>query len=311
MSSSFFLLLSLLIFLPLPSSLSILTSPFFIPPPSSSFCPFPSSSSEIPTPIFDKSSLSNPNEVRTLHFHLNLTLDFSSKTLTGSNTLSLISLLENLPEVHLDIRAMSIFKVQDQHQNLLKYVIEANPFDESIGQRLRIFLAAKIAKFELFKITIFYQTTENATALNWLAPEQTTSKTLPYLFSQCESIHCRTLAPLQDTPGVKATYSADMLVPADVSMFMSANLTRVVNASSTHRLFSFNCSVPIPSYLLAVIAGNLEQVQVGRRTFVISEPNDLPVYAKELSDLEVYLETVESYVTPYQWGEYKIVILPG
>ena len=36
-----------------------------------------------------------------------------------------------------------------------------------------------------------YSTTPASTALAWLTPEQTAGKEQPFLFTQCEAIHCR------------------------------------------------------------------------------------------------------------------------
>lgn len=278
------------------------------PSPAQSFLTFSSSEIDI---LYDESTLSNINEVRTSHFHLSLVLDFDEQTLSGTNELTMISLTDGLQEVHLDIRNMTINQVMDQDFNSLTFQIEANPFgDESIGDRLRIQLRQKPALFSTFKIIVTYRTSPTATALNWLKPEQTSTKTHPYLFSQCESIHCRTVAPLQDTPSIKSTYSANITVSSSVAVFMSANKTNQYNLSENQTTYEFKCSIPIPSYLLAIISGNVVEKQVGPRTFVITEPNDMPAFSKELEDMEVYLKTVEDYITPYQWGYYKIVILP-
>jgi leukotriene-A4 hydrolase len=61
------------------------------------------------------------------------------------------------------------------------------------------------------KIRIQYATTPTADAIQWLEPQQTEGKKYPYLFTQCQAIHCRTLVPIQDTPGNKV-YHHDITI---------------------------------------------------------------------------------------------------
>lgn len=68
-------------------------------------------------------------------------------------------------------------------------------------------------------------------------PEQTAGKKLPYLYTQCEDIACRSLSPMQDTPAVRITYDANIKVPNDFVVKMSANQTSEKQFNSTFKSF--------------------------------------------------------------------------
>ena len=72
-------------------------------------------------------------------------------------------------------------------------------------------------------------------------------------------------------------------------------------------------SIPIPSYLIAFSVGNLEELQIGKRTSVISEPTEVKRDKDELDSLETLLDSVEAYVNPpnpYEWGSYAVIVQP-
>lgn len=114
---------------------------------------------------------------------------------------------------------------------------------------------------------------------------------------------------MMDTPAFKVTYSAKVKVLKEFVVAMSANKTNVVE-SGDHKIYEFSCTIPIPSYLLAIAVGNIAEKKVGARTFVMAEPDQLDRCADELVDLEKFLITAETYLTPYEWGTYAILILP-
>mmetsp|Transcript_18465 Transcript_18465/g.25526 ORF Transcript_18465/g.25526 Transcript_18465/m.25526 type:complete len:195 (-) Transcript_18465:1046-1630(-) len=147
-------------------------------------------------------------------------------------------------------------------------------------------------------------------AMSWLTAAQTAGKTLPYLFSQCESINCRSVAPMQDTPGVKTTYSARVLAKSEFTVKMSANQTYIGEYNSTHTETRFYNQIPIPCYLVAIAVGNIEYQSLGYRVGVLTEPEMMESVAWELSSLETLLDTTEDYLTPYIWGNYTVLVLP-
>ena len=118
---------------------------------------------------------------------------------------------------------------------------------------------------------------------------------------------------MQDTPAIKITYTATVIVDAPYVVYMSANLTSVQPVHKTMMEYKFANSIPIPSYLIAISVGNITEQSVGKRSKVITEPVFLDSCVKELSGLETLLSGVESYMmptNPYMWGDYAIIVQP-
>lgn len=243
----------------------------------------------------------------TKHIHLDLNLNFDQKIANGSATLTMVSLVDELKTVDLDARHLNIQDVRFQNGDKLAFwYTEPNP---QIGPKLSIGVNEKVNKGDLFNITIYYETTSEGLSLNWLEPSQTAGKKYPYVYTHCEAIDCRCLAPLQDTPSVKATYSARIYSPKDIKVHMSAIILSE-EVTDDIRITNFEMDVPIASYLIALAAGNLEYRQLGRSTGVISEPEFIEQCVEELSGLQDSLDTAQSFLTDYEWGNYTIIILP-
>jgi len=67
---------------------------------------------------------------------------------------------------------------------------------------------------------------------------------------------------------------------------MSANETAVSAVNATHNESLFRCDIKIPSYLMAIVVGDLEYRSLGRRVGVITEPSQIDAVASELDTLE-------------------------
>jgi len=252
----------------------------------------------------DPHSYAQPDQVLVKHLDLDLAIDFPHKRLDGQATLTLDWVNPKATSLVLDTRDLKIAKVEavdaKGHSQALSYALA--PRDKQLGSKLTIATPKHPAK-----VRIVYATSPKASGLQWLTPAQTADKTQPFMFSQSESIHARSWVPLQDSPAIRFTYTAHVTAPKDVRVVMSA-----IN-DAKHPLdgdFRFDQPKPIPSYLLAIAAGDIAVRETGPRSAVYAEPSSVDKDAHEFEDTEKMIRTAESLYGPYAWGRYDLLVLP-
>src|SRR5262245_13748362 len=67
----------------------------------------------------------------------------------------------------------------------------------AFGAPLTVHLSEQLAANSELKLRVYYHTTAASTALGWMEAQQTSTKKFPFLFTQCEAIHARSLLPCQ------------------------------------------------------------------------------------------------------------------
>ena len=151
------------------------------------------------------------------------------------------------------------------------------------------------------RIVVRYSTNPTSAALQWLTPAQTAGGKEPYLFSQGQAILTRTWIPTQDSPGIRQTYEARIVVPAPLMAVMSAEaLTPHGEASGADRAFRFKLTQPIPPDLIALAIGDLAFRPIGPRAGVYAEPSVVEKAASEFADVEKMIEAAEELGGPYR-----------
>ena len=252
----------------------------------------------------DASSYAEPDKVVIEHLALDLGVDFSKKVLAGSATYDLGWKDPAAKTLVLDTRDLDIAKVEGSADGSTWQPLEYTLGDRDaiFGSKLSIALPS-----QLEKVRVHYASRPEASGLQWLTPAMTMGKKTPFMFSQSQAIHARSWVPLQDTPGVRFTYEAHITTPKDVMALMSAdNDPKAVRDGD----YTFRMPQAIPSYLMAIAAGDLVFQPTGERSGVWAEPGMVAKAAKEFEDTEKMIQTAERLYGPYAWGRYDILVLP-
>jgi leukotriene-A4 hydrolase len=252
----------------------------------------------------DVHSYANPDQVRVRHVDLDLEVLFDRKTLKGTSTLTLVRAASGAQPLKLDTRDLKIIKTESLNDgaNFTPVPFTLGEADKILGAPLTIEIPA-----EATKVRIEYETSPEASGVQWLAPAQTAGKKHPFVFTQSQAIHARSWIPLQDSPSVRVTYSARIRTPRELRAVMSAEQDPNAPLSGDYR---FNMKQAIPPYLIALAAGEIAFKPLGARTGVYTEPALLEKAMREFEDTEKMVEATEKLYGAYRWERYDILVLP-
>lgn len=251
----------------------------------------------------DEHSYAEPSKVVTEDLALDVALDFDARTIAGTATYTLQWKDQSATQLVLDTRDLTISKVEGEAAGAwqpLQYALA--DADATLGSKLTIETPERNAK-----VRVTYASSPDASGLQWLTPEMTEGKQLPFMFSQSQQIHARSWVPLQDTPAIRYTYTARVTARPDVMVLMSAD-----NDPAAQRTGEYTFSMPqkIPSYLMAIAAGDLVFKEISGRAGVWAEPAMVDRAVAEFADTEKMIEVTEQLYGPYRWERYDLLILP-
>ena len=247
----------------------------------------------------DPHSFSMPGDAKVTHLRWNALIDFDKKIIRATASWG-IEFKPGVDFITFDTKDLAINKVMLDANQPAEYTLDEG--DSLLGQALKISI-----REDTRTVNIEYETSPGAEALQWLQPQQTSGKKLPFLFTQSQAILARSWVPCQDSPGVRFSYEADVTVPKDLLALMSASNPQEKNDSGTYH---FEMKQPIPSYLLALSVGDIAFKSISERSGIYAEPMVLNSSVWEFADLEKMIEGAESLYGAYAWERYDVIVLP-
>ena len=250
----------------------------------------------------DKFTYANYNDVRVTNAALTFDIDFDTKVIHGRAVLDLNYLNADAQTLVLDTNDLEIQSIEARENGswvAVDFVLGAD--DPVLGSSLEIELTDKPQQ-----VRIAYQTSPTAEGLQWMSPEQTAGKEHPFLMSQFQPIFARTMAPLQDTPAVRMTYSATVRTPSELVALMSASQDEGPRDGE----YQFDMPQPVPAYLLAIAVGDLSFKAINDHIGVYAEDYILDASVAEFEDTPAMEDATTALYGPYRWGRYDLLVLP-
>ena len=251
-------------------------------------------------------TFSNYDIIFQTNINVHFIVDFDNKKVDGEVTIS-FKALEDGEVIILDTKSLIIKSIKDNTGNELDFKLDNYYRLESHGVPLKIY--KEYSKDDTFDITIEYSTTKDCMAIDWLEPEQTSGGKYPFMYSQCQSILCREMLPIQDTPAVKMPVQISITVPEELIGLAAGLFVEEIN-NGNNKTFIYALDIPIPSYLIAIAAGDIGSQNVSERCTIYAEKTVVEKAAWEFSDTEKFLKIAENYIGEYVWGQYNILVLP-
>ncbi len=248
----------------------------------------------------DPHSFAEPAKAIVKHLDLDIKVDFATQLISGKAAWTIDNVSEG-SEIIFDTRQLKIDRItlgDDEKETTFSLGEEV----KFLGQPLRVKIEPSTSR-----VNIYYSSSKDAAAVQWLNPQQTAGKKSPFLFTQSQAILARTWIPGQDSPGIRFTYNARVTVPKNLLALMSAENPQQKNAEG---IYNFKQPHPIPAYLMALAVGDLEFKAIDGRTGVYAEPVTLGKSVYELADMGKMVTAAENIYGPYKWGRYDVLVLP-
>ena len=255
-----------------------------------------------PPPARDPFTYANYDAVRVTDLALDIDVLFDAKAVDGAAVLAFDRLDPAADRLVLDSNDLEIKSVEAGDGEVWTPApFTLGPDDVVMGSKLEIVLPPAATK-----VRIAYRTSPGAEALQWLTPEQTAGKLHPFMYSQNQSINARSMAPVQDTPAVRMTYSATVRTPPELLAVMSAEQ----DPGPRDGDYRFMMPQPVPAYLLAIAVGDIAFRPISETIGVYAEPETVEAAAREFADTPEMEVANSSLYGPYRWGRYDLLVLP-
>ncbi|VDK18057.1 unnamed protein product [Anisakis simplex] len=262
--------------------------------------------------LSDPASCANHDQVQLEKLEIEWLVDFDNKVLEGETTQTFRVIKNNVTSINLDCRDITIESI-DVNETPADYTRTPQYEGKNVfGDKLSI-STAEHAPGSVIKVHIRFKTSSKAGAVQWISTEQTTDHIQPSAFTFCQPIGARSILPCMDTPIVKCPVYSKLSVPSTTIGLMAAIRVGEVEKDKPRNgydTYSYEQTIPIPSYLISFIVGVFECQDISDRIRVWAEPSMLAKAAYEFANSEESLKLAENLFGDFVWKRSDMIVLP-
>ena len=253
----------------------------------------------------DNNTLSNYKDISITNLTGLFKPNFENEIVEGNLTFYFKSHVKG-SQIILDTKNLKINSINDLNGAPIKYRFGNE--DKNLG--IPLIIEYEYEDNSNISLNIIYSTTKEGTSAQFLSKEQTFGKNHPYFFTMSALINGRQLLPSQDTPAVKFPFYLGIIVKKELKGMISG-LPINNETDGEYITYYYSQKIPVPTYLIGLVAGNIEERKINNNISVYSEPEFVGKVQKELEDLPEILKNASSYMGEYEWGKYNVLVLPN
>jgi aminopeptidase N len=238
-----------------------------------------------------------------LHIRLDVTPDFSKRTVSGTTTIAFQPIAQPLTELKLNAVDLTIHAVESKHA-IQDFV--------NTGEYLIIRFQEPIAVATEASVAIQHSA-QPAMGLYFRTPEMGYPETDTHVWTQGESHEARFWFPCFDYPNERSSTEVICHVPADMTVLSNGRKVAESIESNGLKRVHWLQEKPHVNYLICLVAGYFEKLEKKHRDIPLGfyvQPSLAAHAANSFADTDQIMEFYEQEIgVPFPWEKYDQVTI--
>ncbi len=243
-------------------------------------------------------------QVDVLHIKLDVTPDFSQRTVTGTTSITATPISKPVELLRLDAQDIQVKAVRCDEVEVADFV--------STRTELKILLAQPLAPGTEFTVHIDHHAQPTA-GLYFRTPEMGYPKSDTHIWTQGETHESRYWFPCFDYPNERSTSEIICHVPAEMTVLSNGVRLGDKVDSAGLKAVHWRHEQPHANYLICLVAGNLKKLEKKHRDIPLGFYTQPSLFAhaensfRDTPDIMAFFET--EIGVPFPWPKYDQVTI--